>query len=192
MSLSHLGERATELVDGRLSAAEAERATIHLASCRECRDAVELERLTKQSLSRLADPAREPVPSAAFMLQLVAMGGPGEAVKEQALPAPAADTFVFDAGMAPPMAPVPVAAYDLPVQRQRVRPRPRLVAAMVAAACVVGAGAAVGGVASGSSAARPNVVPPVDTFVAEHGATAATLPFTDQSVVWGAPTNKRR
>jgi hypothetical protein len=56
---------------------------------------------------------------------------------------------------------------------------------MVGAACLVGAGVA-GGVASGGVATTTTkVVPPVDSLLREHNATAGRLPFADQSVVWG-------
>jgi hypothetical protein len=61
--------------------------------------------------------------------------------------------------------------------------RNRMAAAMVGAVCLVGAGVA-GGVASGGVVTQ-RVVPPVDSFVLEHGATTAELPFADQTVVWG-------
>lgn len=61
--------------------------------------------------------------------------------------------------------------------------RNRVAAAMVGAACLVGAGVA-GGVANGG-VANTQVVPPVDSFVLEHTATTDTLPFRDQSVMWG-------
>jgi hypothetical protein len=58
-----------------------------------------------------------------------------------------------------------------------------MAAAMVGAACLVGAGVA-GGVANGG-VANTRVVPPVDSLVRQHSATAGRLPFADQTVVWG-------
>jgi hypothetical protein len=55
---------------------------------------------------------------------------------------------------------------------------------MVGAACLVGAGA-VGGVANGVVAGQQQVVPPVDSFVLQHDATTGSLPFADQTVLWG-------
>ena len=70
--MSHLGDRAAAFVDGQLTPESAERAAAHLASCRPCRDLVELERLTKVRLATLAGPA----PSADLVGRLLAMGGP--------------------------------------------------------------------------------------------------------------------
>ena len=62
--------------------------------------------------------------------------------------------------------------------------RNRMAAAMVGAACLVGAGVA-GGVANGGVGTTTRVVPPVDSLVRQHTATAGRLPFADQTVVWG-------
>ena len=70
--MSHLGERASALVDGQLSAEATERAMAHLAGCRPCRDAVEVERLTKSRLAFLSGPE----PTGDLMSRLLAMGGP--------------------------------------------------------------------------------------------------------------------
>jgi hypothetical protein len=71
-SVSHLGERVTALVDGQLSIDATERAHAHLAGCRQCRDAVEAERVMKARLAGLTGPA----PDAALLGRLLAMGGP--------------------------------------------------------------------------------------------------------------------
>lgn len=70
--MTHLGERVSALIDGQLGPAETERATSHLARCRDCRDAVETERLTKARLGCLPGPE----PGADLMGRLLAMGGP--------------------------------------------------------------------------------------------------------------------
>jgi len=64
--------------------------------------------------------------------------------------------------------------------------RNRVAAAMVGAACLVGAGVAGGMASGGVTSAR--VVPPVESFVVEHIATTRNLPLndeTDQTVSWG-------
>jgi hypothetical protein len=59
-----------------------------------------------------------------------------------------------------------------------------MAAAMVGAVCLVGAGVA-GGVANGG-VATTQVVPPIDSLMLEHSATAGRLPLADQTVVmWG-------
>jgi hypothetical protein len=55
---------------------------------------------------------------------------------------------------------------------------------MVGAACLVGAGVA-GGAVDGGIVAQQQVVPPVDSFVIQHSATSGSLPFEDQTVLWG-------
>jgi hypothetical protein len=70
--VSHLGERVSALIDGQLNAEATERAMAHLAGCRECRDAVEIERLTKTRLAYLCGPE----PAGDLIGRLLAMGGP--------------------------------------------------------------------------------------------------------------------
>ncbi len=52
----HLGDRASALVDGQLSAAEEERAWAHAMTCPGCRRLIEREGWTKTRLSTMADP----------------------------------------------------------------------------------------------------------------------------------------
>jgi hypothetical protein len=70
--VTHLGDRASALVDGQLSMEGTERAHQHLAHCRECRDAVESERLMKARLAGMFGPA----PDEQLMGRLLALGGP--------------------------------------------------------------------------------------------------------------------
>lgn len=52
--IGHLGSRISALLDGQLSAAEAERAWAHVHACHLCRDAVEREGWVKTRLSHLS------------------------------------------------------------------------------------------------------------------------------------------
>jgi hypothetical protein len=70
--VSHLGENVTALVDSQLSPVATERAHVHLAHCRGCRDLVEAERLMKARLTSLPAPA----PGAELVGRLLALGGP--------------------------------------------------------------------------------------------------------------------
>jgi hypothetical protein len=70
--VSHLGENVAALVDGQLSPTATERAHVHLAHCRGCRDLVEAERLMKARLTQLPAPA----PGADLVGWLLALGGP--------------------------------------------------------------------------------------------------------------------
>jgi anti-sigma factor RsiW len=160
--VSHLGDRAAAFVDGQLNPESAERATAHLASCRPCRDLVELERLTKVRLATLAGPA----PSADLVGRLLAMGGP-------AGPLPPRPGHVPGT---PRPAPVPVRA-SAPAgvaRRSRsgapTRPagrpvvlggrRSRLAVAVAGALSVVGVGVAGVGVAGvGAAGGSRTVVP---------------------------------
>jgi hypothetical protein len=81
----------------------------------------------------------------------------------------------------PPAAPRPGLGPVVQVSRAS---RNRMAAAMVGAACLVGAGVA-GGVANGTGGvADQRVVPAIDTYLIQHAATTTTLPFADQTVVW--------
>jgi hypothetical protein len=71
--VTHLGERVSDLVDGQLPPDAVERAHAHLVRCRECRDAVEAERLLKARLASLQGPA----PEIDFLGRLMAMAEPG-------------------------------------------------------------------------------------------------------------------
>lgn len=52
--MGHLGPRVSALLDGQLSAAEAERAWAHVHACHVCRDAVEREGWIKTRLAGLS------------------------------------------------------------------------------------------------------------------------------------------
>ncbi|MFZ5872749.1 MAG: zf-HC2 domain-containing protein [Actinomycetota bacterium] len=70
--MTHLEERVTALVDGRLTPDATERALVHLAECARCRVAVAAERATRRALREAPDP----VPSSELLSRLLAMGGP--------------------------------------------------------------------------------------------------------------------
>ncbi len=70
--MTHLGDRASALVDGQLDPDGVERAHAHLAHCRGCRDLVDAERLLKARLATLQGPE----PAQDLLGRLLAMGGP--------------------------------------------------------------------------------------------------------------------
>ena len=160
--MSHLGDRAAAFVDGQLSPESAERATAHLASCRPCRDLVELERLTKVRLAALAGPA----PSSDLVGRLLAMGGP-------AGPLPPRPGHVPGTPRPAPVPVRPVAPAGVARRtRSGVSTRPagrpvvvggrrsRLAVAVAGALSVVGVGVAGVGVASlGAAGGARTVVP---------------------------------
>jgi hypothetical protein len=214
--MSHLGERVSTLVDGQLGVEASERALMHIAGCAECRDAVEIERLTKQRLASLGVPGS----GDDLLRRLLDLAGPSGPLPPRpghvpgsprpqfatttgvsGSPANNAGLLLFQepgrllgagisAGLRPPgrrgssRPPVVRAATMSRMVRVSRSSRTRMAAAMVGAVCLVGAGVA-GGVAS-SSAADQRVVPPVDSFVLEHSTSTSTLPFSDQTVLWGS------
>jgi len=211
--MSHLGDRVSSLVDGQLEIGAAERALSHIAGCRECREAVEIERLMKQRLATLncPDPAFDLVHR---LLDLSGPAGPLPPRPGHVPGTPRPQLISTSAAFLVEPSPVPSMGIRPPGRRGSSRPpisprngrnannglsrmarvtrssRNRVAAAMVGAACLVGAGVA-GGVASGAGVASARVVPPVDSFVVEHMATTRNLPLsdlsdqTDQSVMWG-------
>jgi hypothetical protein len=211
--MSHLGERVTTLVDGQLSVEASERALMHIAGCADCRRAVEIERLTKQRLAGLGVPRAEgdlvqrllglagpsgPLPPRPGHVpgtprpQLTTASGLGSSPAELGgalLVVEASRSLVAAVGTRPPgrrgsSRPLARAATVGRMARVSRSSRNRMAAAMVGAVCLVGAGVA-GGVAHGGVVDQ-RVVPPVDSFVLEHSTTSSTLPFSDQTVVWGA------
>ena len=198
--MTHLGERITPLVDGQLPADAAERASMHLASCRPCRDAVEAERLMKSRLATLGSPP----PGEDLVRRLLHLAGPEGPLPPRVGHVPGTPRPRVVSGPArstrpvsgPPLARIgsrrpalaagvsrAVAAHrpGVPARLSRVS-RVRVTAAVVGAMCLVGAGVAGGVVSAG--AAGPTVVPPVDTLVVQHSTTTGSLPFGDQNAEW--------
>jgi hypothetical protein len=202
--MSHLGERVTSLVDGQLPVEAAERALMHIAGCGDCREAVEIERLMKRRLSSL----HAPEPGDQLVGRLLELAGPSGPLPPRpghvpGSPRPELIASLTRVAVRSDAGPTRVAepvrgTHRPPGRRGSSRPplalsrmtrvgrssRNRVAAAMVGAACLVGAGVA-GGVANGGVAST-QVVPPVDSFVLEHSATTDTLPFNDQTVMWGS------
>jgi hypothetical protein len=196
--VTHLGERITPLVDGQLPADAAERASMHLASCRPCRDAVEAERLMKSRLATLGSPQ----PGEDLVRRLLHLAGPEGPLpprvghvpgtprpRQVSGPAratrPVSGPPLVRAGSRRPALAAGVSravAGHRPARLSRVS-RARVTVAVVGAMCLVGAGVA-GGVVSAGAAGQPTVVPPVDTLVVQHSTSTGTLPFGDQNAEW--------
>jgi len=183
--MTHLGDRITSLVDGQLAPAEAERANAHLASCPACREAAELERLTKHRLRSLPDVA----PGPGLVDALLRMGGPDGPLPPRAdhVPGtPRPQTLPVPAGPAGSSRPGgrSLSARRAPAGHPGRRPARRTRRVAVA---VVGGLCAVGAVAvalAGVPATTGGVVPPVTSFVVDHSGTTSTLPFGDQLASW--------
>lgn len=73
--MSHLGERASALIDGELRHAERERALAHLTICADCRAEVESIRALKSRLRSLDRPSI-PVDLTLSLLRMSEPGGP--------------------------------------------------------------------------------------------------------------------
>jgi hypothetical protein len=67
--MSHLTDQVAALVDGQLSAAQMERAHVHLVRCEDCQLLVQAQRAAKACLVELSDP--EPTPD--FLGRLITM-----------------------------------------------------------------------------------------------------------------------
>jgi hypothetical protein len=194
--VSHLGDRLTALVDGQLPIEATERAHSHLAQCRACRDAVEIERLMKSRLSCLAGPS----PDSDLIGRLLAMGGPSGPLppREGHVPGsprplpvppgrpansrPAGRALTERAPKPGPGGPGRIAAHPIATAAGRRR-RARLAGAVLGALGVVGAG--VGGLVLAAPAGRaPGPGSPVlDSFVVRQTNTGR-LPFAEQSAGW--------
>ena len=186
--MSHLGGRLSDLVDGELEGAAADRALRHLAECRDCRDALEVERLVKQRLASLVVPE----PGDDLLRNLFELGGPAGPLppRREHVPGSPRPGFVSPgAGLRPAgrhdvrvfttVAPPSRSKPTFDQRRSRLsRPQRRVAATLVGAACRVGVGVA-GGVASNTMSAA-DVVSPVDSFVVRHIATTDVSPFDSQ------------
>ncbi|MEV2274177.1 zf-HC2 domain-containing protein [Nocardiopsis sp. NPDC049922] len=98
MSMDHLGERLSALVDGELGPAEHERALIHLAKCEACRFEADMTRRLKRRLTGLG----EPEPDHDFLGRLTSLsrdGGPAPDDRDRPGPPPGGAGF----GMRPPL-----------------------------------------------------------------------------------------
>jgi Putative zinc-finger len=184
--VTHLGDRVAALVDGQLPPEAIDRATMHLASCRPCRDLVELERLTKARLVTLVGPA----PAPDFIGRLLAMGGP-------AGPLPPRRGHVPGTPRPEPVPlrpPVSTAVRTTlhrrpgPSTRPAGRPgvltarRTRLAAVVLGALSVMGVG--VGGIAVGTSATGASsrtVQPSLDMLTSSGGTSLISTTLTGSS-----------
>jgi anti-sigma factor RsiW len=137
--VTHLGDRVSAYVDGQLPISHTERVTAHLATCSECREAVERERSIKTALTGMDEPA----PEAGFMIALMALGGPTGPMtpRDQHMPgSPRPPLVMFEANVRgrPELSLAPSVPSALaPLTRGGRR---RLGGALIVGATVVGAG----------------------------------------------------
>ncbi|GII80210.1 hypothetical protein Sru01_51920 [Sphaerisporangium rufum] len=82
--MSHLGERASALIDGELGHAERERALAHLTFCADCRVELDAMRALKSRLRSL----EAPVMPADLTMSLLRMSEPGGPIPPRVRPFP--------------------------------------------------------------------------------------------------------
>jgi hypothetical protein len=171
-----LGPRIADLADGRLEPAETERAFAHVAVCTTCRDALTAQRAVRSRLDTvgqvdppsellgrlrgIAEPGTEPVPP------IPTQGGAGLRPGGAAGRRP---TGTSAASSRPPS----------PGRRRRVVAAGAAGAAALAVAVVVGGSSAL----TSTVVPRPSIAPVVDTFAAEHAASADLMPFSGPRIV---------
>jgi anti-sigma factor RsiW len=161
--MSHLGERASALIDGELRHNERERALAHLTFCADCRREVEAMRALKSRLRSL-DPPSMP---ADLTMSLMRMSEPGGPMPPRVRPFETPPPYgVY--GLAPiDNRPRGGTSGSAGPGRQGRSRRAGYVAVGFASAAV-----ALGTlfVAAGGDP-RPSVVPPVEMFANQHKAT---------------------
>ncbi len=210
--MSHLGERVSDLVDGRLEPQAAELAHAHMVACESCRQLVEAERLTKSRLTALPAPQPGP-PLLARLLEVPRLAAdPDPRVvaarsdelpdRELAVPSPhkPGPPAAVAAG---PVTQVPLDAGPSGSRRPGYRTRPgsphataparsgrlsRRPARVRLAAAVAGSVGAVSAGLLGLSVLSPTanaaVVPTLDMLAARHVVTMSGLPILNIAPAW--------
>ena len=202
--MNHLGELVSALVDGELTGAERDRATVHLARCEKCRAGAARLRTLKGQLGSLADPP--PVTGLEKSL-LDLPADPAMALLEDL--EPAAGTSTLGAGNGrlrgrPRRARSQQArSQQAPAQQALAQRRARadhgarrapggsrgprrgklpkrryMVIGTVSV--VVGLGAAAFTMGGGDTSPGPRIVPQVELYGEEHAITTGQVPFTGQ------------
>ncbi|MET8144686.1 anti-sigma factor [Sphaerisporangium sp. NPDC005288] len=158
--MSHLGERASALIDGELGHAERERALAHLTFCADCRAELDAMRALKSRLRSLEPPA---VP-ADLTMSLLRMSEPGGPVPPRVRPFP---TPSYSLNGAPAdNRPGRRGGFSGPGRQAGGRRAGYVAVGVASAAVALGTLFMVGGVNN-----RPPA-PPVEMFANQHRATA--------------------
>jgi anti-sigma factor RsiW len=149
--MSHLGDRITALVDGRLSPAEQDKVLAHVRHCAICRDELAYEQWVAERLQLL--PGAEPSAALLMALKDLDVDDEGHAGGATILP----DNPAIPSGW--------------PLRRRS--------AVLTAGAGTIAAGVlGLAYVVGGTQPADP-VRPPVDQFSAEFAGSTDPLPFAD-------------
>jgi hypothetical protein len=199
--VTHLGDRAAALVDGQLTPEAVDRATMHLTSCRPCRDLVELERLTKARLAALVGP--EPTPD--LVGRLLAMGGPAGPLPPRPgyVPGtPRPQPVPLRSPVSTPVRTTTLHRRPTPATRPAGRPslltprRTRLAAGVLGALSVMGVGVAGVAVGAGATGASPRpAAPTVDMIMSSVGTNVVSNSLTGSStspIDWFTPVETGR
>ncbi|WP_248963712.1 anti-sigma factor family protein [Sphaerisporangium perillae] len=157
--MSHLGERASALIDGELGHAERERALAHLTFCADCRAELDAMRALKSRLRSLDPPAMP----ADLTMSLLRMSEPGGPLPPRVRPFP---TTSYSLNGAPAdNRPRRGSGFSGPGRSGGNRRAGYVAVGVASAAVALGTLFMVGGVDN-----RPPS-PPVEMFANQHGAT---------------------
>jgi anti-sigma factor RsiW len=177
--MSHLGERASALVDGELGHADRERALAHLTFCADCRAELDAIRALKSRLRSLPPPGMP----GDLMTSLLRMSEPGGPLppRVRPFPAPVAPAAYSLTGAPADNRPRRGASLRGPVRTGPGRRAGYVAVGVASAAVALGTLFMVGGPENGPSA------PPVEMFANQHRVTT-----TPSGGVWqsraGVPT----
>jgi anti-sigma factor RsiW len=174
--MTHLGDRITALVDGELDHAARERALAHVAHCAACRDLIEAERTTKETLSA----SLAPLPSEHVLGALRSLAQPGGPLPPRARHMPQGPVVPLlpppgrrrDRGRVDARGPASTHGRSL---RQARRARYAAAGALSVAGLVLGTAFAAGAPRDSGSV----VVPPAAELSVEHTATTTGVTFGD-------------
>lgn len=171
-----LGPRIADLADGRLDAAESERAFAHVAVCGTCRAALAAQRAV---ISRL-DTAPPAEPSADLLARLSGIAGPDRPAGSHIPPQGSAGARPGRTAGRRPSGSAPG-----PTRPETRRRRGRIVIAGAAGAAAIAVAVAVGGSSAlaGAVVTRPAIAPVVDVLTDEHAVSADQMPLSGPRIV---------
>ncbi len=183
--MTHLGRLVSALVDGELSHDERDRALAHLATCEQCRAAVEAERALKATVGRID----VGVPSSALLSGLMRLAEPGEPLPPVHRSFPGSGGPASVGWRTPTHQPFGQSAAPMVPASTGSRSRHQGLSRQVvyAAGGLVGLAAVTVGLVMAGGSTLPDgggtpVVPPVEEMTVEHVQRNGGQPFADPSV----------
>ncbi len=153
--MSHLGDRLSALVDGELSAAERDRAHVHLAGCAACRAEANQLRALKKRMRGLG----QVLPDDALTRRLIAIAQPG------------------------PPVPARRRARQMFGPASRPRPRRRYVAVGVVSCVFAGLSVTAFTMGGDQQTPGPRITPQVQLYSVQHAITTGQVPSGGSSAV---------